>query len=264
MESRYDKFSTNSNRSRTSKNKDLYDDLYKDTDYSNMVVLDDAKNIDFNKIKEIIVEDSRSQRQVNNKDFYNTLKDIYKMENENKQKKIYDINEVLKEAKNKRDIIEEANEKRKIENYKFRNNLDLENELQKTRRVYNDLVKEETELLNIMNTLTNINQDGNLSQTTSMAYDLLEDLKDPSMETSPVKKEVVKENTNTINVKKVDDDTKEYSTDTFMFNTRDFDGLKNITDQVRKTNIFIKIFMFIFTVVVVILCYFIITKYVLK
>ena len=48
-----------------------------------------------NKIKEIIVEDSRSKRQVNNKDFYNTLKDIYKMENENKQKKIYDINEFI-------------------------------------------------------------------------------------------------------------------------------------------------------------------------
>ena len=136
----------NSNFSRSEKNKELYNDLYKDTNYSNMVVIDDSNEIDINKIKQIIDKEKRPTRETNNNDFYSSLKDYYQISDKEEPKKTYDINEVLRDAKNKRDIIEEANEKRKIENYKFKSNLDLENELAKTRKVYNDLVKEETEL----------------------------------------------------------------------------------------------------------------------
>lgn len=257
MKSRLDKYSESEN-SRTSKNKNLYKDLYKDTNYSNTVVIDDSSEIDIDKIKKIIDSENKTTRQLNNTDFYNTLKNIYEMDEDLTPKKSYDINQVLKEAKNKRDIIEEANEKRKIENYKFKNNLDLENELAKTRRVYNDLVKEETELLNIMNTLTNINTQANMDHTTNMALDLLEDLnEDKKVQVVPKKDN---ENTKTITVKKVEDDSKEYSTDTFMFNTRDFDGLKNVTDQIKKSNVLIKILIFVFTVLVIVGCYFFITK----
>ena len=41
-----------SRESRTSKNKQLYNNLYNDTNYSNMVVIDDSNEIDINKIKE--------------------------------------------------------------------------------------------------------------------------------------------------------------------------------------------------------------------
>ena len=128
---------------------------------------------------QIIDKEKRPTRETNNNDFYSSLKDYYQISDKEEPKKTYDINEVLRDAKNKRDIIEEANEKRKIENYKFKSNLDLENELAKTRKVYNDLVKEETELLNIMNTLTNIDvkSNQNLSNTTSIALDLLDDFK---------------------------------------------------------------------------------------
>ena len=132
----------NSNFSRSEKNKELYNDLYKDTNYSNMVVIDDSNEIDINKIKQIIDKEKRPTRETNNNDFYSSLKDYYQISDKEEPKKTYDINEVLRDAKNKRDIIEEANEKRKIENYKFKSNLDLENELAKTRKVYNDLVKE--------------------------------------------------------------------------------------------------------------------------
>lgn len=257
MKSRLDRYSESEN-SRTSKNRNLYKDLYKDTNYTNSVVIDDSSEIDIDKIKKIIDSENKSTRQLNNTDFYNTLKNIYKIDEEETPKKSYDINQVLKEAKNKRDIIEEANEKRKIENYKFKNNLDLESELAKTRRVYNDLVKEETELLNIMNTLTNINTQANMDQTTSMAFDLLEDLNDDKPKQEVIKKD--NENTKTITVKKVEDDSKEYSTDTFMFDTRDFDSLKNVTDQIKKSNGLIKVLIFIFTVLVIVGCYFFITK----
>lgn len=249
----------NSNFSRSEKNKELYNDLYKDTNYSNMVVIDDSNEIDINKIKQIIDKEKRPTRETNNNDFYSSLKDYYQISDKEEPKKTYDINEVLRDAKNKRDIIEEANEKRKIENYKFKSNLDLENELAKTRKVYNDLVKEETELLNIMNTLTNIDvkSNQNLSNTTSIALDLLDDFKE---EPNKIKKE----DTKSIEIRQVDDDSTEYSTDTFMFNTKDFDSLKNIKEQIKKSNGFIKVLIFIFTVIIIVGCYFVITKFILK
>ena len=125
--------------------------------------------------------------------------------------------------------------------------------------MYNDLVKEETELLNIMNTLTNIDvkSNQNLSNTTSMALDLLDDFKE---EPNKIKKE----DTKPLEIRQVDDDSTEYSTDTFMFNTKDFDSLENVKDQIKKSNGFIKVLIFIFTVIIIVGCYFVITKFILK
>lgn len=250
-------------QSRTSKNKKLYDEIYNNTNYSNMVVIDDSNEIDINKIKKIIDQEKRPTREINNNYMYDSLKDYYNISEKEEEKRIYDINEVLKEAKNKRDIIEEANEKRKIENYKF-NNLNLENELAKTRKVYNELIKEENELLNIMNTLTNIdvNIDSNkkMDETKNLALDMLEDFK----EVKP-KQEIYDTKTRPI-VKQIDNsenDTKEYSTDTFMFKTKDFEGLKSVKDQIKKSNVFIKILIFVVTFIVIIICYYIINKFIL-
>ena len=125
--------------------------------------------------------------------------------------------------------------------------------------MYNDLVKEETEHLNIMNTLTNIDvkSNQNLSNTTSMALDLLDDFKE---EPNKIKKE----DTKPLEIRQVDDDSTEYSTDTFMFNTKDFDSLENVKDQIKKSNGFIKVLIFIFTVIIIVGCYFVITKFILS
>lgn len=266
MESRSEKYSGNITRS--SKNKDLYNDIYNNTNYSNMVVIDDSNEIDINKIKKILDQEKRPTREVNNNYMYSSLDEYYKIDKKQEEKKSYDINEVLREAKSKRDIIEEANEKRKIENYKFKNNLDLESELAKTRKVYNDLVKEETELLNIMNTLSNIDVNSNkkLEETTSLALDLLEDFKE---ENNRKEKLLDKTRTNTVpKIKQVTEekieDSKEYSTDTFMFNTRDFDGLKSVKDELKKSSMLSKIFIFIFTIIVVLACYYVIKKFIIK
>ena len=149
---------------------------------------------------------------------------------------MYDINEVLKEAKSRRDIIEEANEKRKIENYRFNDN--LQEELSKTRKVYENLIKEEKELLNLMNTMTNVTSD-------DIASDMFQDLtKDDNLT------EVLDEK-DSVDIKQISDDSTEYSTDTFMFNTKDFEGLDSIKEDVMKTNIFIKILIAIVIICVI-------------
>ena len=90
-----------------------------------------------------------------------------------------------------------------------------------------------------------------------MALDLLDDFKE---EPNKIKKE----DTKPIEIRQVDDDSTEYSTDTFMFNTKDFDSLKNVKEQIKKSNGFIKVLIFIFTVIIIVGCYFVITKFILK
>ena len=121
MDSRIEKYSSNAySSSRTRRNKDLYDDLYKDTSYNNAIILDQTKEIDISKIKEIIDGQKNDNIQKRNfkssKDLYEELKRINQ---EEKEEKVYDINQVLREAKEKRNIIEDANEKRKKKNDRY-------------------------------------------------------------------------------------------------------------------------------------------------
>lgn len=254
MVSRMDRYNNDSESlSRSKKNKNLYDDLYSNTNYTNMVVIDDSNEIDISKIKEIIDREKRESKIPKEAKISTNIYDDIPQIEDDFPKKTYDINEVLREAKNKRDIIEEANEKRKREHYNLKTNEELEKELAKTRKVYENLVKEEKELLNIMNTLTNVS-------STDMALDLFEDLK-PSGNTVVTKP--INNTQSSVNIRKVEanDDSTEYSTDTFMFNARDFEGIESMKNEVKRTNLFIKILIFILTIIIVCVGIFIIKKY---
>lgn len=119
MKSRMDKYySENELMQRTSKNDSLYDELYreKQTLSDNMVVLNDADEIDINKIKSMI--DSRENYK-RAKRFENVVSPT----NNNKDEKIdykfdeiddsnYDINEIIEK---KRSTNEEENRVRKLD-----------------------------------------------------------------------------------------------------------------------------------------------------
>lgn len=241
MKSRLDRYDSNIvNTSRVSKNQTLYDDIYSNTNYTNMVVIDDSNEVDVNKIKEIIDSQNNKSKRVEKNSFDINEYDSISLCNP-EEKKSYDINEVLREAKNQRNIIEEANEKRKFENYKFRENLD--EELSKTRKVYENLIKEEKELLSMMNTLTNVKKE-------DIAEDMFNDLTgDDNNDFTEVLN--VQNNEDDVNIKQINDDTTEYSTDTFMFNTKDFESLDEMRENVKNTSNFIKILIVILSIAII-------------
>ncbi|MBR2712677.1 MAG: hypothetical protein IKE73_03100 [Bacilli bacterium] len=277
MGSRMDKYNTNitensETSSRTSRNKKLYDDLYSNTSYSNSVVLDDSKEIDINKIKELIDKQKRTQERKNSRPTIDLYKELSNIKDDTEEK-IYDINEVLKEAKSKRDILEEASEKRKIFSNDYQSHLDLEEELAKTKKVYDKLLQEETELLDIMNTLTNV--------TVNSDKDAYKDLTTEANKfntgtVNTVQIQPVNEETNTTptirvdkdakKVKDVDDDSTEYSTNTFMFNKRDFQSKASYDDdyEMGEGSTFVKIIVVLITIAVLVGAYYIITHYILK
>ena len=63
--------------------------------------------------------------------------------------------------------------------------------------------------------------------------------------------EILEDMTENVNIKQIDKDTTEYSTDTFMFNTKDFEGMDDLRKDVRKTNLFIKILIVIVVLAVI-------------
>ena len=246
MSTRMDKYSSiSSNESRSSRNKKLYEELYDTMNYTNSVVIDQSKEIDISKIKEII---DREKRMNEKKDLrpeidFEQLNNIKKQEDDNK--KVYNINEVLKEAKEKRDIISDASEKRK--NSRYDPHMEINEELNETRKVYDKLIQEETELLDIMNTLTSVKTSTNIKE----AY------KDLTAESKKI--DLNEEEEEQPEEKK----TKEYSTNTFMFNKKDFVD-SELEESLKGTNGFIKILIAILIIGVIVAAYYIIKTYILK
>lgn len=259
MNSRMEKYSSNSVNtenmgSRASRNKKLYEDLYSDTTYNNSVILDNSKEIDLSKIKELIDREEKSKARTikPTTNFYDDINILKEEVNE----KVYDINEVLKEAKSKRDILQDANEKRKT-NYNYQSHIDIEEELNKTRKVYDKLLQEETELLDIMNTLTNVPTNG-----VSAYKDLTSEAnkaKTGTVDVKEITKELQKEEVNTPS-----EDSEEYSTNTFMFNKKDFVTEESLKEHLDGTNKFIKFLIFLLTVAIFLSAYYVITTYIIK
>ena len=256
MDTRMDKYlSENSNESRSGRNKKLYDELYNTTNYTNSVVIDQSKEIDISKIKEIV---DREKKQSEKKDYRPDINfDELDIIEEDEEEKIYNINEVLKAAKSKRDIISDASEKRK--NSRYEPHKDIDRELEETRKVYDKLLQEETELLDIMNTLTNVKTSANIKE----AYkDITLDSK--KIEVQKVKlEEEPKEVPKVVTEEPVKEKSKEYSTNTFMFNKKDFID-EELEESLNGTNGFIKALIVILAIGIIISAYYIVRTYILK
>ena len=140
----------------------------------------------------------------------------------------------------------------------FESHLNIEEELAKTRKVYDKLLQEETELLDIMNTLTNVNG---------------ETKKDPYKDLTS---EANKFTTGSVEVKQIESikqedeekddngDTTEYSTNTFMFDKKDFVTEDTLKEHLSGTNKFIKVLIFLLVIAILLGAYYVITTYVLK
>lgn len=249
MGTRMDKYiSNNSTESRSNRNKKLYDELYNTMNYTNSVVIDQSKEIDISKIKEIVDNERKLSEKKDLRPEIN-FDELNKIELDESDEKVYNINEVLKEAKEKRDIILDASEKRK--NSRYEPHTDIDTELKETKKAYDKLIQEETELLDIMNTLTSAKTSANIKE----AY------KDITTESKKIIEptEVEEESDQKPEAKT----TREYSTNTFMFNKKDFIDTE-LEESLKGTNGFIKALIVILTIGIIIAAYYIIKTYILK
>ena len=265
MQSRMERYQTDNKKrfERTKKNTELYekvyDDIYSDTTYKNMQVIDSAKEININRLKNIL-DDKYNTRQYRNLGDY-SIEDINidnkTMLNNNQS---YDINKVLDDARSKRTFIEVAKEKEKY--YDF--NMSRKNKYNES---YNDLEKEEKELEELINTMTIPKQSYEDND------DLLLDLKgdDNTIITKPVKAdfdEVTASDLTRNNIDKTSNSSKldkTFYTDSNMFTKNDFEDFSTISKELNRKRSPLKVLILIIVLLILVaLGYFVVTKYILK
>lgn len=266
MQSRMDKYQTNTKKKyeRTRKNtklyEEVYDDIYRDTTYQNMEVIDSAKEININRLKDMIDNnyDTRQYRTLRN---YEATELVDEKPSFNKQRqKVYDINEIISEAKSKRAFIEEAKEKQKYIEFPMSRG-EKYNE-------YEELEKEEKELEELINTMAIPKQDSGADD----ALDLFSDLKggENTIVTNPV--DTSFDVSNTIpSSPKVEEKTtaikadKTFYTDSNMFTKNDFEDFSTLTRELSRSNNFKKTIIIILIIAILaVSAYLIVTNFIIK
>lgn len=166
---RVDRYYNNKNNKRTIKNQNLYQDLKDYTDLKEEIIIEPVIEIDLNK-KEI-------KREVKHQDIINKniMFPLYKDE-----KKEYDINKVLNNAKENRKDIDELENKRhlKKDEYNIAKNIDLKN-IDKYKKNKDGLNSDEQEeLKELINTIysNNLKDEIKNKENESKDKDLFSDL----------------------------------------------------------------------------------------
>ncbi len=252
MQSRMDRYNNDNKefKSRTQKNSTLYDDVKNsmitefDVNSNVSVISNDADDvINVSNVKKYL-DDRYSANSPKRKSI--EIPDTFEERkiNIDEDTKEYDINAILKKAKLGKnvDYTKERLKKVRDTQYEILNNLDLE--LKKVAEPENLRRKEEQNLMNLINTITQLelcNKNGNKEYTKeeiSFNLDLLSDL---SEKKEPPKKEVFDQTDTSIKIEKINADD-EYKHQT------DFTDI-SVTDKgtlVIKVIIFIVIIILIF------------------
>lgn len=243
MESRMEKYYEKdlSSFERTKKNQELYKDVSKEiSDLENLPIPDNSNEIDLDGLKKIIY--SRDEyRKSKEKEKVLEEEPILKRED----KRVYDINVLLENAKNEINRSNEVTNEKKI-NHNFLTNLEEE------KIPYHDDAIE----------LSNMEPDGKKEEVSgdSLPLDLLVDLKgnDNTVVTDPIVKDEV------TMIKRIKEGETFYS-GSFNFTKKDFDEVEDdgLMEDDTSGNVVKIIFLILGLIVIGTAIYFILTKYIL-
>lgn len=269
MQTRMEKYqSRNKNFERSKKNAELYesvyDDIYRQTSYKNMSVIDSAKEIDLGNLKNILnekydIRQYRTLKNYNHDDF-----DIDEMPDfTDRESKIYDINQIINDAKDKRTFLEEEKEKQKIkekleEYYNYQ--LELEEEESEDDLDLFGLKGEENTIV------TKPISDDSFEKSidTDELSSKVNIIKSTDEEFDDEEDEIESENTITKDIEKtlVKAD-KTFYTDSNMFTKNDFDDtLREL--QVKRNPIKKIIIIILVLCILAVVGYFVVSKYMMK
>ncbi|MCH5167674.1 MAG: hypothetical protein J1F35_07295 [Erysipelotrichales bacterium] len=203
MDSRMEKYNApaTSYKSRTQKNKDLYNDVKNSalTNFdvnSNVSVIDtNAKNIDVNKLSQILDqrynEYAPKRKSISVPDFEEPIPEKPLVET-----KEYDINAILEKAKQGKNVDYNKERLKKVRDaqYEILNNLDLEIQKIDDAKKTTQRKAEEDNLMNLINTITQIelkNKQDYQDKATASSLDLLSDLRDDEEHTGEIENDII-------------------------------------------------------------------------
>ena len=241
MPSRMEKYYNNDNsrQSRTTRNTELYRDLYEMKEYTNVegiATIEKKGEIDLNKIKELL----KAREEIKEDKKPVIRRQITKLEEEPEtfEEKNYDITEVLNKAK---DEYNDDNKSRSLKNtqYNILKNINVKD------------TKDDDSLKDLINTITSTSVLNKLGDR-DLSLNLLEELKssDNTMIGAKGSNEFLKlESTKEkVNDEEID---KSFYTSSLNFGENDFEQLNDIKSSLKKNNVLITILVFFFLVVVI-------------
>ena len=174
MASRMDRYKkSESNASRSSRNKNLYNTMYSFDRYSNIegvASLDNANEVDISKVKEMLDNRERYQRERQYRRLSEEVNDdlsISRKRYEEDTERSYDVNDVLKSAREKK---EPDNKERVLNN----TNYDILKKLNLKSEGVKDDLKQEDDLKELIETIANTSM-LNKNEDINMFNDLISD-----------------------------------------------------------------------------------------
>ena len=248
MKTRMDKYAETPNlRSRTEKNKDLYEQI-KNTDIEKFevssnakVIEEDINSIDVNKIKDML--DRQYRNELGRKTI---LENVVEEEVEEKlvDTKEYDINAILEKAKKTQNVDYEKERLKKVHDtqYDILKKLNIDNEEYDEE----DLEDSEENIVNLINTITALemkNKESVSGNTT--ALDILSDLKDNDTETVYRTMELDKEIISEKSTENLDEED--------LSIEEKYDDFKELEKDLKSNNIAIKVVGIVFLIIILIL-----------
>lgn len=241
---------------RSSKNKSLYkqiEDLDNYTNIEGVATIEKTNEIDISKVKEMLKNRENYKKQ---KQFQNILKEekeiIEEMPEKIEETKNYDIRELLLKVKDEPNVQSKSRSLDK-EQYEVLKSLNA-------REKNYDIEKEEEELKEILNTITNTKVMNN-TITDSDDVGLLDELKSDTMvgNASSIKKILDEEKEQKLEETMMEMD-KSFYTSSFGFTQSDFEELKNINHKIKKGNKFIIILLVVIILLITVGIVFFIMK----
>ena len=243
MASRMDRYykSESVTTGRSSKNKDLYkqiEDLGSYTNIEGVATIEKSNEIDISKVKEMIKNRENYKKQKQLRSFMNEEPEEKKeIPVERKAPQSYDIKELLEKMETEK-TNHDKTRKLNSEQYEL---------LKSLKRIQKEEIEsEEEELKELINTISSSTMSNRISnENDDEDIGLFDHLKSDTMvgDASSIKRIIEEEKKE----KKLDDDSgeidREFYTSSFGFTKSDFDDLKNINQNIKKSNKFIIILL---------------------
>ena len=240
MKTREDKY-FNVSRSRTEKNKELYEqiresDIDKYDINSNTTILETNTNvIDVDKIRDML--DRKYRENIPEKNSYAEEEEIIEKKYDTKE---YDINNILEKAREELDVDYDRERLKKVHDtqYDILKNLNIDD------KVNEEYVDDEETIMNLMNTITALENKNREVSGNTTALDLLSDLSESDSEeiykTMQLDKEEISEkSTNNLDEEDLSIEEK-------------YDDFKDLEEDLKSNNLAIKIVIIVFVLLALI------------
>lgn len=222
---------------RSSINKHLYDSIYEKSSYTNIesiATIDKPNEIDINQIRKLITPEEKKERRLNDDFGRNEHKISIAKDYDSSA---YDIRDVLNKAKTERKSNDTRHRSLRNTQYDILKNLDVENEH-----------SEKEELKELFNTITSNSKLNKLGDK-ELSLDMFDSLKSngTNVDNSLSIQNILSEKKG-YEPKEENELDKSFFTSSLGFKDDDFEEMKDMNVNLKRSNILMKIFIFIFSV----------------